>query len=106
MGIDLLMFEQGGVKAIAQKRGNTFCHVLNQVTGIDLCEGRDEGSVIVDNAKLCEVNNALNAINRASMAWKIESRGGWTIGEAINFVANYATWIETHAEAGHYMVVG
>jgi hypothetical protein len=106
MGIDLLMFEQGGVKAIESKRGNTFCHVLNQVTGIDLCEGRDGGSVIVDNAKLRKVNDALDARTRASMAWKIETRAGWTIGEAINFVVDYAKWIETHADAGHYMVVG
>lgn len=96
MGIDLTMVKDG--VTVSEKRGNLFCFVLRETTGIDLCE--DGVCVAFSNEQLHEVSNALNAFTRARMAWKIEARKGFTIGEAIEFVAEYADWIEESANAG------
>lgn len=101
MGIDLTMKNDN--VTVSEKRGNLFCFTLCQATGIDLCA--DGVCVVIDNAKLHEVSNALNAFVRARMAWKIEARGGFTIGEAIDFVKEYADWIEQSADAGYHMVL-
>lgn len=101
MGIDLTMKNDG--VTVSEKRGNLFCFTLRETTGIDLCA--EDTCVVIDNAKLHEVSNALNAFTRARMAWKIEARGGFTIGEAIDFVKEYADWIEQSADAGYHMVL-
>lgn len=101
MGIDLSMYRNG--ERMSEKRGNLFCYTLRETTGIDLCA--DGVCVEFDNAKLHEVSKALNAFVRARMAWKIEARGGFTIGEAIDFVKEYADWIEESADAGYHMVL-
>jgi hypothetical protein len=101
MGIDLSMHHNGA--KVSEKRGNLFCFTLCQTTGIDLCA--DGVCVVIDNAKLNEVSNALNAFVRARMAWKIQGRGDFTIDEAIDFVKEYADWIEQSANAGHHMVL-
>lgn len=101
MGIDLSMHHNGA--KVSTKRGNLFCCILNEVTGIDLVE--NGVCVVIDNAKLVEISDRLNVFARARMADIAERRMACTIDEAWDFVISYTRWIESSAEAGHHMVV-
>jgi hypothetical protein len=102
MGIDLSMHHNGAT--VSEKRGNLFCCILNEVTGVDLV--KDGTGAVIDNAQLREVSDKLNVFARARMAAIAEWRMNCTVDEAWDFVITYANWIESSAEAGHYMVVG